>query len=394
MQHSGANFQAYQHQTIWDETQFGPGVASYDATARGWAAVATRLEDVKAFVNATVGGIRETRTGVASDAAAVAMTPLGAWVEGAQQLAVRTADAIETQAAGFTTTRAAIPPVVEIPEEKGFGGLPGIDSFTTSDHEKAEKAAANAEQIARDRMSSFQSTSNMTLATVPEFAPLAPSEGSLGGPGVQSVGAVGGGSSGGYAPGGGGGHPVGTAPAAASAPPGGPGVASPQPSVGTTGQSYSPTGGEYQRSAPVAPAASAGGPPAGLVAPGQVAGAGGGGRAGGAGGGGGRGGARGGFGGGAPRGAAGPPSAPSGPGSAGQGGGMSGSGAAAGARGGGMAPMGGGAGRGRGDDDTEHERPTWLIEEDPNAIVGQLDPVAPPVIGRPEWQTADDGSEK
>jgi hypothetical protein len=43
--------------------------------------------------------------------------------------------------------------------------------------------------------------------------------------------------------------------------------------------------------------------------------------------------------------------------------------------------MGAGAGRGRGGEDAEHQRPGYLIELDENAIVGKLDRVAPPVIG-------------
>ncbi|PRX49062.1 hypothetical protein B0I33_10395 [Prauserella shujinwangii] len=56
---------------------------------------------------------------------------------------------------------------------------------------------------------------------------------------------------------------------------------------------------------------------------------------------------------------------------------------AAGARGaGGMAPVGAGAGRGRGDEDEEHQRPTYLQENDPDAVfIGELDKTTPPVIG-------------
>jgi hypothetical protein len=45
-----------------------------------------------------------------------------------------------------------------------------------------------------------------------------------------------------------------------------------------------------------------------------------------------------------------------------------------------MAGMAGGAGRGQGGEDSEHQ-PKFMIEADPDAIVGQIDPVAPPVIG-------------
>ncbi|MGH3980692.1 MAG: hypothetical protein ACRDRZ_17115, partial [Pseudonocardiaceae bacterium] len=45
------------------------------------------------------------------------------------------------------------------------------------------------------------------------------------------------------------------------------------------------------------------------------------------------------------------------------------------------APMAGGAGRGRGGEDTEHQRAGYLVERDENAIIGEIPATAPPVIG-------------
>jgi len=56
---------------------------------------------------------------------------------------------------------------------------------------------------------------------------------------------------------------------------------------------------------------------------------------------------------------------------------------AAGARGAAAAggvPMGAG-GRGQGEEDTEHVRPTWLLEDDPDELFGTDEVTAPPVIG-------------
>jgi hypothetical protein len=44
------------------------------------------------------------------------------------------------------------------------------------------------------------------------------------------------------------------------------------------------------------------------------------------------------------------------------------------------APLGATGSAGRGED-REHRRPSYLIEQDTNAIVGELPRVAPPVIG-------------
>ncbi|WP_232283886.1 hypothetical protein [Saccharomonospora cyanea] len=55
----------------------------------------------------------------------------------------------------------------------------------------------------------------------------------------------------------------------------------------------------------------------------------------------------------------------------------------AGARGAGMAPMGAAGGRGQGDEDKEHQRASYLQENDPDeAFIGDLGKTAPPVIGQ------------
>jgi hypothetical protein len=46
--------------------------------------------------------------------------------------------------------------------------------------------------------------------------------------------------------------------------------------------------------------------------------------------------------------------------------------------------MGGaGAGRGQGDEDTEHQLPSYLLEPDPDEVFGTDEMTAPPVIG--DW---------
>jgi hypothetical protein len=42
-------------------------------------------------------------------------------------------------------------------------------------------------------------------------------------------------------------------------------------------------------------------------------------------------------------------------------------------------PVGTG-GSGRGGEDEEHERPSYLLEEDPNAVFGTDEAISPPVI--------------
>jgi hypothetical protein len=59
-----------------------------------------------------------------------------------------------------------------------------------------------------------------------------------------------------------------------------------------------------------------------------------------------------------------------------------GRGLGAGGRGGAGGPMGGtGGGRGEGDEDGEHQRPSYLVEADPDSLFGTDEMTAPPVIG-------------
>ena len=55
--------------------------------------------------------------------------------------------------------------------------------------------------------------------------------------------------------------------------------------------------------------------------------------------------------------------------------------AGASGRGGGMSGMGGHGGKGQGGEDSEHQRPSYLIEEDPDGLFGTDEKTAPPVIG-------------
>lgn len=62
-------------------------------------------------------------------------------------------------------------------------------------------------------------------------------------------------------------------------------------------------------------------------------------------------------------------------------GGRGGAAGAAGRAGGAGMPMGAGAGRGQGGDDSEHQRPSFLVEPDPDEVFGTDQMTAPPVIG-------------
>ena len=403
------NYGVYSHEQIYHEMYDGAGPSSQADAVAGWRELAARLTRIRHYLDSAVSGVQESQQGAAADAAVGAMVPLGSWLDEAQRLANDTRDRIDHQVSEFTLARNSIPEVPPAPRGWGWQDIPVIDSFTTSDQEADEAFNAEQERQARAVMMAYQTSTNERVVSVAEFAPPPTGEPDLTVP-TANRSAVGGIPGGGGVLGVGPGGPVsgastslagtgGATPAelpgpvpAPTGPQGGPGPASPGP-----------------RPAPVAPVpppvASVGIPPVG-VAPGTPAAARprtpGAGRAGvgrgGPGGGpavprggpgsggvgapGGRG--LGGFGPDRGAGGFGPGGGPSGsPESAARAGGTAGTaspggGRGAGAAGTGMVPFGG---AGRGGEDRERQRPSYLVESDPNRLIGELPPTAPPVIG-------------
>jgi hypothetical protein len=336
----------------------------------------------------------------------------------AQAVAYQVAGKVAEQTGAFTGTRDAMPEVVQVRAEGGVEEWPVIDSFTTSDHEADQARAKEAERQARQLMATYQGETNSRLSTMPQFVPPGSTMGGVdlpggqqvnpgqhggGGPTVSAAAAGGGGGAGGVggsgpvtpssgALGGGGGVPAGSGTAAPQPTPvqgyipgAGPGAGAAagdaerpatRPGMGNTPSGGFVPGGPGGRAGTAggrAPWAAGRGPATG----GRAAGGGFGPRGSGSGVGGGPG-----AGGGPGRG---PESAarPGTGGPSGQAGGAAGRGAGgpAGRVAGGFVPFGGAAGRGQGGDDRERQRPSYLIEQDPNAIVGKLPPTVPPVIG-------------
>ena len=400
------------HTTIYAEINGGAGGEPVVNASDGWRALATELLRIQLDVDAAVHGIAVAQQGASADAATAATEPLVPWVSTAREIANQLAANVTSQEEYFARAKADIQPVPEVSDpsftedaSEWFANKVDFMPGLTTQQELDQRAAQAAAQRAREVMDTYQSNSNGNLETRPMFVPPPTVASDLAAPGFSATGSPGSGGGGGYAPAGGG-APIGAAasPAAAVSPV----SAAPQLSGGGSGAA---TGGATPGAAtpgaagarPVGTAPQLGGPGAdqlaarqpapgtassGLVPPlgGAAAGSGGrsgqrfgGGRSAGGGGGVGRvgGGAAGGFG---PRGGA---------GAAAGGGGLAGSGADAGARAGGSAPVGrggpGGMGAGMvgagagasGHRDSEHRRPSWLIEQDENAITGSLPPTLP-----------------
>jgi len=397
------------HEMMYQHITGGAGHAGMMENSRGWQSVATQMQQFRGAVERAVRGIGVAQQGAAADAATHATSALMPWLDESVTAANGVAARVSEQADFFAHTRDSMPPPRAVPEvsfrqdpatwtaDHAIEWLPGIQT----QHEAAQVAAQQDEQRARELMDGYQGTSNGNLAVSEHFvaAPTVVAEVADPSPGGVGVGVGSGGGSGG-----GGGHsaPGGVSPAVAHAAPlsGGHGVPAHAAPAATAAQlapaavaTTPQLAGGYSSPAGPSMAGSGSVQPAGVDpfgASSVLAGSSGADRV--------RGGSRYSAGGGVARaGSFGPrPTAfsagrsqvseprlsnPAGYGS----GEPAGAGRATREGGGfGGAPLGGAAGSGRDGDSREHRRPSYLLEQDTNAIVGELPRTAPPVIGADE----------
>lgn len=386
------------HETIYRNITGGSGAAALHGASRAWEGVATKLARIQDYVDQAVRGIGVAQQGAAADAATQASMPLVAWVSDAVTVAKGLASRIAGQAELFTHTRDSMPEPRAVPDpawnqdpaEWAADGL--IDWLPGAQTEEvgARVQAQQDEQRARDLMIAYQRGTNENLADPPQFdappqvvadAAVPPPPGSDGAAGDPQHGS-------GTDPGRSAAAPASTTPATAPPPAAG---ATPPPPAGPAQPPSAPpptpaqlSTGYPQQPGPfdIGSGQARVGPQPGFEPAPPFAGTGGSGlvrgwpgapprRMGGRGAGGPPPVPRGGFG---PR----PPRTPSAaPGS------TEPTGAkrppAAGADAGtGMTPVGGG---GDAPDSTDYRKPSYLVEQDTNAIIGDLPLVCPPVIG-------------
>jgi len=419
----------------------GRGAAGLSELAGSYRSFSTALDEVGGYVESAMQNGRASHSGAAADATQGALSPLAAFAAAASQQATQAEQSVYDVAEHYSAARNSMPAGMDEPSlwTAATNVVAPVSMANPDSNYFVQRAQYDGRtDAAAQVMTTYQGSANGTVTALQTFRAPEGSAVSLAAPGGSQVAAGGGtvgvpsiGGAGSGEAGSGGAGSGGAGSGAGSAGAGGMGAGSP---VGSAGAA-APVGagvpvGAGSGAQPQAPAATAPAHAGPVETPGQGAGAAGsqtrpglapaGGAAGlgalgatgigaaasqdgraaggsgpywgGAGGryrGGGAGGrfAAGGADGFGPRGSGGPGSgggARSGFGPAGGAGpGVTGTTpGAAGARGGmGAVPMGAGAGRGRGGEDSEHQRPGYLIELDENAIVGKLDRVAPPVIG-------------
>jgi hypothetical protein len=172
------DYSAVSHETIYQQITGGPGGAELMDASRGWQSVAAKLRELQGVVEQAIRIIGAAQQGAAADAATHATMALMPWLDDSVTAANGMAARILHQADTFEHIRDSMPTPLEVPEvpfiqdpstwlgEHAVEWLPGIQT----EHERAQVAAQQAEQRARELMSCYQSTSNDNLAISRYFA--------------------------------------------------------------------------------------------------------------------------------------------------------------------------------------------------------------------------------
>jgi hypothetical protein len=395
------NYLNFPHPALHSMVNTGADAGSVGQVGDTWIEIGNDLTGFQSDISAALARSETTWTGPAAEQARQSVAGLGNKVAGTGQAAQLTGIATHQQSQAVADARTHMPEVPAVsynPQTSQQQAQTTTDPIAHALLPTQDAAAASTQTQAHQQAAHVVRTLDTTLAqssaTLPSYSPSAASKGASASapvalPGVGTTSAThhygsttprsttGGGGGSSYAPGN-----AGT--------PSYPGQAMPgQPDPGQTGISgFDPTGGGEGNGWTGSPSTGPSGPSGGGTTGGGgglgLVGFGGPGYGGGSGGNAGGsygGGSSGGFG--------------SGGSSAGSGGGRSGVGpgaaaaeeeamsrGAAGARGtSGMSGMGAGARKGKGGEDTEHERPSYLIEPDPDSIFGADQMTIKPVIG-------------
>jgi hypothetical protein len=183
------NYDDTSHQVIFDHINGGAGSDALQEISRSW----QRLGDgvgttCKSFVQSAIGVMLAARQGAAADAAAAATGAMLPWMDTLQQTTATVAQRAQDQSEHWVGAKNSVPPVPPTPTSAGFSSDPGewaaekMDWFPgiTSDEEKAQQRQQDAAEQARQAMRVYQSNSNGNVDLAPAFTPPQALDGSVG----------------------------------------------------------------------------------------------------------------------------------------------------------------------------------------------------------------------
>ena len=174
------NYDDTSHQAIFDHINGGAGSDALQEISQSW----QRLGDgvgttCKSYVQGAIGVLLDSRQGAAADSAVAATGAMLPWMDTVVQTTATVAQRTQEQADHWVNAKNSVPPVPPTPKSAGFSSDPGewaaekMDWFPgiTSDEEKAQQRQQDAAEQARQAMRVYQSNSNGNIDVAPAFTP-------------------------------------------------------------------------------------------------------------------------------------------------------------------------------------------------------------------------------
>jgi hypothetical protein len=172
------NYDDTDHQVIFDRINGGVGSGSLQEASQAWQRLGDDVGAIgKSYVHSGLRDILASRQGAAADAAAAVTSAMLPWMDDVAQIATAAAQRTQGQADYWVTAKHNVPPVPPAPQSASFFGdptewmaqkmdwLPGL----TTEEEKAQQRQQDAAEQARQAMRVYQSSSNGNVDLTPAF---------------------------------------------------------------------------------------------------------------------------------------------------------------------------------------------------------------------------------
>jgi PPE family len=172
------NYDDTSHQVIFDHINGGSGSDSLQEACWAWQRLGDDVGTTgKSFVQSAIRGILTSREGASASAALAATGAMLPWMDDVALIAITAAQRAQDQADYWVTAKNSVPPVPPAPNSVGFFGDPGewfvekVDWFpgVTSEEETAQQRLQDAAEQARQAMRVYQSNSNGNIDLAPAF---------------------------------------------------------------------------------------------------------------------------------------------------------------------------------------------------------------------------------
>ncbi|MGH3873094.1 MAG: PPE domain-containing protein [Pseudonocardiaceae bacterium] len=172
------NYDDTDHQVIFDSINGGAGSGSLQEVSRAWQRLGDDVGVIgKSYVQSAILGVLASRTGAAAEEAAAATGAMLPWMDDVALIATIAAQRAQGQADYWVTAKHNVPPVPPAPVSAGFFDDPAewlsqqMDWFPglVTEEERALQRRQDAAEQARQAMRVYQSSSNGNIDPAPAF---------------------------------------------------------------------------------------------------------------------------------------------------------------------------------------------------------------------------------